>query len=89
MRALLLTAVVGLAATSALAGPSDHRSREFGDYSRSQRPDLRQRERDRERDERPYALIGDRVQRRVVEFRDVPRGRGQTERLPFWTWASE
>ena len=88
MRALLLTAVVGLAATSALAGPSDHRSREFGDYSRSQRPDLRQRERDRN-ESRPYALTGDRVQRRVVEFRDVPRGRGQTERLPFWTWASE
>ena len=88
MRALLLTAVVGLAATSAPAGPSDHRSREFGDYSRSQRPDLRQRERDRN-EARPYALTGDRVQRRVLQFRDVPRGRGQTERLPFWTWASE
>ena len=86
MRALLLTAVVGLAATSALAGPSDHRSREFGDYSRSQRPDLRQRER---AGPRPYALTGDRVQRRVLQFRDVPRGRGQTERVPFWTWASE
>ena len=88
MRALLLTAVVGLAAGSAFAGPSDHRSREFGDYSRSQRPDLRQRERERD-GPRPYALTGDRVQRRVLQFRDVPRGRGQTERVPFWTWASE
>ena len=86
MRAIILAAVVGLSSTFALAGPSDHSSRQFGDSSRTQRPEMRK---GRCCAQAPYALTGRRVQRRVLEFRDVPKGRGQSERVPFWTWKSE
>lgn len=86
MRAVILAAVVGLSSTFALAGPSDHASRRFGDFSRTKRPEIRKHVRSAKR---PYALTGERVQRRVLEFRDVPKGRGQTEKLPFWTWVTE
>jgi len=78
MRAMILAAVVGLSSVSAFAGPSDHWSRQPGDLRLSPRS------------ERPaYALTGDRVQRRVLLTRDVPRGRGQTERASYWVWVSE
>ena len=86
MRALILAAVIGLGSTVALAGPSDHASRRFGDFSRTERPDMRKQN---GAGRAPYALTGERVQRRVLEFRDVPKGRGQTEKVPFWTWVTE
>lgn len=86
MRAILLAAVVGLGSTFALAGPSEHASRRFGDYGRTQRPEARKQHR---AVMAPYALTGERVQRRVLDFRDVPKGRGQFERVPFWTWVTE
>ena len=86
MRAVILAAVVGLSSTFALAGPSDHASRRFGDFSRTKRPEIRKQVRSAKA---PFALTGERVQRRVLEFRDVPKGRGQTEKLPFWTWVTE
>lgn len=86
MRGTILAAVVGLSSTFALAGPSDHASRRFGDFPRTGRPEMRKHDR---AGKAPYALTGERVQRRVLEFRDVPKGRGQTEKLPFWTWVTE
>jgi hypothetical protein len=82
MRPILFAAVVALGSTAALAGPSDHQSRRIGDPSRGERLENRTRP-------APYALTGDREQRRVLTFRDVPQGRGQTQRLPYWTWVSE
>ena len=81
MRALILTAVIGLGSFSAYAGPSDHWSRQPADLRPGERVERTRRA--------PYALTGDRVQRRVLVTRDVPRGRGQTERAAFWTWVSE
>ena len=86
MRAIILAAVIGLGSGLAFAGPSDHASRRLGDYSSSERPEAQRRDRN---SKVPYALTGDRVQHRVVQFRDVPKGRGQTERLAFWTWVTE
>ena len=86
MRAIMLAAVVGLGSTFALAGPSDHASRRFGDFSRTERPETRKYDRTAKA---PYALTGERVQRRVLEYRDVPKGRGQFERVAFWTWVTE
>jgi hypothetical protein len=82
MRAIVIAAVIALGSSAALAGPSDHQSRRIADPSRGERAEHRTRR-------APYALTGDRVQRRVIKFRDVPQGRGQSERLPFWTWVSE
>jgi|1185.fasta_scaffold1311685_1 hypothetical protein len=82
MRAIVLAAVVALGSSAALAGPSDHQSRRIGDPSRSDRLENRTRS-------TPYALTGDRVQRRTLRFRDVPQGRGQSQSLPYWTWVSE
>ena len=86
MRAIILAAVVGLGSTFALAGPSDHASRRLGDVSRTERPELNRGVHARRA---PYALTGQRGQRRVLQFRDVPKGRGQTERAAFWTWVTE
>ena len=86
MRAMILAAVVGLASTAAFAGPSDHQSRRFGDYSATERPEMRK---DRSARHSPYALTGATEQRRVLVHRDVPTGHGQTERRAFWTWVSE
>ena len=86
MRAIILAAVVGLSSTFALAGPSDHASRRFGDFSRTGRPEMRKHD---GAGRSPDALTGERVQRRVLEYRDVPKGRGQTEKVPFWTWVTE
>ena len=86
MRAIILAAVLGLGPAFAVAGPSDHVSRRVGDVSKTERPELN---RDRRVSRAPYALTGQREQRRVLEFRDVPKGRGQTERVAFWTWVSE
>ena len=85
MRTVLIAAAVALTGASALAGPSDHQQRRFGDYSRTERPELNRRDRERA----PYALTGERTQRRVLVRRDVPTGRGQTESRAFWTWVSE
>ena len=82
MRAIMFAAVVALGSSAALAGPSDHQSRRLAEPSRGERPQTRNRT-------APYALTGDRVQRRVLTYRDVPQGRGQTQRLPYWTWVSE
>ena len=84
MRAMMLAAVVSLSSVSALAGPSDHQMRRFGDYSRTERPEM-----NRDRGRAPYALTGQRPQRRVLVFRDVTTGRGQFERRAFWSWVSE
>ncbi len=81
MRAMIIAAAVGLASASALAGPSDHWSRQPA----GARPGAGE---GRTRNA-PYALTGDRVQRRVLVTRDVPRGRGQTERAAYWVWVSE
>ena len=86
MRAMILAAVVGLGSTVALAGPSDHAARRFGDYSHTERPEMRK---DRHSRNAPYALSGERTQRRVLKFRDVPKGRGQTELATFWYWVNE
>jgi hypothetical protein len=86
MRPIILAAVVGLGSTFTFAGPSDHAGRRFGDFSREQRPEMRKSDRVHAA---PYALTGERVQRRVLEYRDVPKGRGQTERMAFWTWVTE
>jgi len=82
MRAIVFAAALALVSSAALAGPSDHQSRRLADPSRNDRLENRTRP-------APYALTGDRVQRRVLEFRDVPTGRGQSQRLPYWTWVSE
>ena len=82
MRAIVFAAVVALGSSAALAGPSDHQSRRIGDPSRGDRLENRTRT-------APYALTGQPVQRRVLQFRDVPHGRGQVQRLPYWTWVSE
>jgi hypothetical protein len=81
MRAMILAAVVGLGSACAFAGPSDHWSRQPADFRPSAQSSRTQRA--------PYALTGDRVQRRVLVTRDVPRGRGQTERASYWTWVTE
>jgi hypothetical protein len=86
MRAIILAAVLGLAPALALAGPSDHASRRIGDVSRMQRPEPGRASANRRA---PYALTGRVEQRRVLTFRDVPKGRGQTERVAFWTWVSK
>ena len=86
MRAIILAAVLGIGSTFALAGPSDHASRRLGDVSGTERRDLGKASHVRRA---PYALTGQREQRRVLQFRDVPKGRGQTERAAFWTWVSE
>ena len=86
MRAILASVVLGVAPVMAFAGPSDHASRPFGEFTRSERSDVRTADRAKDA---PYALTGERVQRRVLEYRDVPKGRGQTERVAFWTWKSE
>jgi|tagenome__1003787_1003787.scaffolds.fasta_scaffold20615167_1 hypothetical protein len=85
MRNILIAAVIGASSLTAFAGPSDHQGRRFGDFSRTERPELN-RSRDRTA---PYALTGQRPQRRVVQYRDVPSGRGQTQSVPFWVWVSE
>ena len=86
MRTVLLAAVLGVAPAVAFAGPSDHASRPFGDFARSDRTQVRTANRTKDA---PYALTGERVQRRVLEYRDLPKGRGQTEKVAFWTWRSE
>ena len=86
MRPMILAAVLAASSVPALAGPSDHQGRPFGDFSATGRPELNRRDRQRTT---PYALTGEREQRRVVKFRDVPRGHGQTESVPYWTWVSE
>jgi hypothetical protein len=86
MRAIVLAAVLAVGPGIAFAGPSDHASRPFGDAARTERPKVEGGTRVRGA---PYALTGERVQRRVLEYRDVPKGRGQIERLPFWTWVTE
>jgi hypothetical protein len=86
MRAMIAVALLGLSSSAAFAGPSDFASRRFGDYSQSARPEVRRESRQRNT---PYALTGERPQRRVLQFRDVPRGRGQTESQAFWVWVAE
>ena len=86
MRAIILAAVIGLGSATVLAGPSDHASRRLGDVSTTERSDRRT---DRHARQAPYALTGHREQRRVLVFRDVPKGRGQTERVAFRIWVSE
>ena len=86
MRAILFAAVVAASSVPALAGPSDHQGRRFGDYSVTERPEMNRPDRDRRA---PYALTGERPQRRVLVFRDVPKGHGQTESAPYWQWVSE
>jgi hypothetical protein len=86
MRAIVLAAVLGFGPVLAVAGPSDHAGRPFGDFSRTDRREVRSAARVRSA---PYALTGERVQRRVLEFRDVPKGRGQTEKVAFRTWVTE
>ena len=81
MRAILVAAVIAAGSTFALAGPSDHASLRPGDAARSARP--------RAGLKAPYALTGRPEQRRVLEYRDVPKGRGQSERQAFWAWKSE
>ena len=85
MRAFIVAAMIGLGSSLAFAGPSAHAGRRLGDYSRSERPEARD---GRAACTPPYALTGERVQRRVLEYRDVPKGRGQSERMPFWTWVT-
>jgi len=86
MRAILFATVIAASSVPALAGPSDHQSRRFGDYSVTERPELNRRDRQRSA---PYALTGERTQHRVLKFRDVPKGRGQSESVPYWQWVSE
>ena len=86
MRAIILAAVIGLGSMTALAGPSDHASRRLGDVSAAERPEMRT---GRHARQVAYALTGAREQRRVLVFRDVPKGRGQTERMAFRIWVSE
>ena len=81
MRAMILAAVVGLSSVAAFAGPSDHWSRQPAD-----RVGPQSRSTDRNA---PYALTGQRVQRRVMVTRDVPKGRGQSESVSYWAWVSE
>ena len=86
MRTMLIAAAVALGATSAFAGPSDHTIRGYGGTAGAGRTEVRRPDRDRNA---PYALTGQRPQRRVLVFRDVPRGRGQFERTAFYQWVSE
>ena len=86
MRTLLFAAVVALGASPAMAGPSDHSLHGFGGTAGAGRHEVRRAERSRTA---PYALTGQRPQRRVLVFRDAPRGRGQFERVAFWKWVSE
>ena len=86
MRAIILAALVGVSSTFAFAGPSDHASRRVGDPAATQRQEVGNSRSSRPA---PYALTGGREQRWVLEFRDVPKGRGQSERVAFWTWVSE
>ncbi len=83
MRAILIGAVVGLGSTVALAGPSDHASRPTGGAGATERREARKYARSANA---PSALTGGPVRVRVVVHRDVPKGRGQTEKLPFWIW---
>ena len=85
MRVFLFAAVVGATALPALAGPSDHQGRRFGDYSATERPELNRSNRDRA----PYALTGRTTLRRMLQYRDAPAGRGQTQRQAYWVWVSE
>lgn len=80
MRAMIIAAVVGFGSLNVFAGPSDHWTRQ---------PAERRPEQTRREQRAPYALTGDRVQRRVLVTRDVPRGRGQSERAMYWTWVTE
>ena len=85
-RAMILaaaSAVVALSSASASAGPSDHWTQRF-----ESRHEVRRTNRQAGRTA-PYALTGERVQRRVQVTRDVPQGHGQTERRTFWVWQSE
>ena len=84
MRNILIAAVIGASSLSAFAGPSDHQGRRFGDFSATERPELNRRDRNA-----PYALTGERTQRRVLQYRDAPAGRGQTQRVAYWTWVTE
>ena len=84
MRTMLIAAAVALGATSAFAGPSDHSSLGFGGTAGAGRAEVRRPER-----KAPYALTGQRPQRRVLVFRDVPRGRGEFDRVAFYKWVSE
>jgi hypothetical protein len=84
MRTMIAVALLGLGSGFAFAGPSDFHSLRVGDYS-GERPEVRRESRTRQT---PHALTGERPQRRVLQFRDVPRGRGQTERVAFWTWVA-
>jgi hypothetical protein len=85
MRTMMIAAVVALGAASASAGPSDHTIRGYGGTAGTGRTEVRRADRDRA----PYALTGQRPQRRVLTFRDVPRGRGQFDRVAFYQWVSE
>jgi hypothetical protein len=82
MRTIVLAGVVALGSSAVIAGPSDHMSRRLAEPSRAERAENQTRP-------APYALTGERVQRRVLQFRDVPQGRGQTQQMPYWTWVSE
>jgi hypothetical protein len=79
MRAILFAAVIGLGSSFALAGPSDHAGRRAGDGRRTVA----------RRVKAPAALAGDPMPRRVLVYHDVPKGRGQSEHLPFWVWLNE
>jgi hypothetical protein len=90
MRKLLFTMALAAMTAPTLAGNSDHGGYEPGDSTRVRRAPAADRpgspvSRGAASAERraPYALTGDTGQR-VLEWRDVPAGRGQTQRLPFW-----
>jgi hypothetical protein len=88
MKKLMFVAVLGLGATAACAGPSENQFRPPG----SGAGDATVRTVTRDRSEArmaTYRLTGDRPQRRVEVVKDVPQGRGQTLRVPFWVWVSE
>jgi hypothetical protein len=81
MRAMILAAAICLGSVAAFAGPSDHWSRQPADRVGSQSRSTGRNA--------PYALTGQRGQRRVMVTRDVPRGHGQTESVSYWAWVSE
>ena len=72
---------------AAFAGPSENGSRRTFETFRGAPAPTPQEALNRDR--APYALTGQRPERRVVMFRDVPMGRGQTQSIPFWTWVAE
>jgi len=86
MRFIVLVTVLGVGSSFAFAGPSDHAGRTPGDPARAGHSEMRKVDRPVRA---PYALTGQRTQHRVVEYRDIPRGRGQTERAAFWKYVTE